>query len=124
MLSYENGLVSLLVCIMCAIQSMEVRRCCEISHLYVVKALSKLKKCDLFLIVHQCDVKVCKPNLVVDGNFCNNMECCMTKESGYIEYDSLPGQIRTGCIRTPKLARRFCEEHVRDHKELDKVGIQ
>ena len=61
--------------------------------------------------MHQFDVKGGEKNLVIDGNFDNNMECCMAKESGYIEYDSLPGQIRLSCIRTPKLDSRFCEEH-------------
>ncbi|KAK2549883.1 hypothetical protein P5673_029592 [Acropora cervicornis] len=31
-------------------------------------------------IVHQCDVKGCKENLVIDRSFDNNMECCMAKE--------------------------------------------
>ena len=44
-----------------------------------MKALSKLNECDLF-IVHQCDVKGCKENLVIDRSFDNNMECCMAKE--------------------------------------------
>ena len=48
----------------------------------------------------------------------------MAKESGCIEYDSLPGQIRMGCVRTPKLGSQFCEEHLQDLKELDKVGIK
>ena len=66
-----------------------------------MKVRSKLNECDLF-IVHQCDVKGCKENLVIDRSFDNNMECCMAKERlvGNIEYDSLPGlpaQIRTGC---------------------------
>ena len=49
------------------------------------------------------------------------------KISGYNEYDSLPvlpGQIRTGCITMAKRGSRSCEEHHRDHKELDKVGIK
>ena len=70
----------------------------------------------MIFLVHQCDMKACKENRVIDGNFDNNMECCTAKEGGYIEFDSLPGEIRTGC--------QFCEEHLRDHKELDKVGIK
>ena len=31
--SYENGLVSILLCLVYAIQSIEVRRCSEIRHL-------------------------------------------------------------------------------------------
>ena len=78
----------------------------------------------MIFLVHQCDVKACKENVVIDGNFDNNIECCTAKEGGYIEFDSLPGQIRTGCIRTPKFGSQFCEQHLRGHKELDKVGTK
>ena len=44
-----------------------------------MKALSKLNECDLF-IVHQCDVKGCKENIVFDRSFDNNMACCMSEE--------------------------------------------
>ena len=71
--------------------------------------------------MHQCNINGCKRNLVLDGNFDNNRECCMAKGSGYIEYESLPGEIKTGCTRTPKLGARFCKEHVIYHQELDKV---
>ena len=55
-----------------------------------------------------CDVKVWKENLVFDGSFDNNTEYCMAKESGYIEYDSHPGQIRMGCIKERQnLAGKF-----------------
>lgn len=76
--------------------------------------------CHSFVLDHQCDTNGCKRNLVLDGNFDNNRECCMAKDSGFIQYDSLPGQIRSGCIVTPKLGSRFCENHIVDHKELDK----
>ena len=44
----------------------------------------------------------------------------MVKKSGYLIYDSLPGEITTGCINTPKLGERFCSDHLQDHQELDK----
>ena len=50
----------------------------------MLKALSKLKKCDLFS-APEYDLKVCKENLIMDGNFDNNMECYMAKEIGCIE---------------------------------------
>lgn len=56
---------------------------------------------------------------MLDGNFDNNREWCMAKGSGFIEYDSLPGEIKTA--QTPKRSTRFCEEHLVDHQELDKV---
>ena len=58
---------------------------------------------------------------MLDGNFDNNHECCLAKGSGFIEYDSLPGEIKTGCNQTPKLGTRFCGKHLVDHQELDKV---
>ena len=76
---------------MYAIQSMEVKKCSEISYL-LWKHCQNWRNAMIFL-VHQCDVKGCKENLVIDRNFDNNMECCMAKESGYIECDSFPGQI-------------------------------
>ena len=60
---------------------------------------------------------------MLDGNFDNNRECCMAKGSGFLEYDSLPGEIKTGCMQTPKLGTRFCEKHLVDHQQLDKVCI-
>ena len=66
----------------------------------------------MIILVHQCDAKGCEENLVNDGNFDNNMEWIMAKESGYIKYDSLPGQIRMGCIAAPKRGSRFCEEYL------------
>ena len=41
----------------------------------------------MIFLVHQCDVKGCEENLVNDGNFDNNMEWIMAKESGYIKSD-------------------------------------
>ena len=85
-----------------------------------MKALSKLNECDLF-IVHQCDVEGCKENLVIDRSFDNSMEFCMAKERlggvlNMIPFLDDPGQIRMGCIATPKLGSRSCEEHHGDHK--------
>ena len=37
----------------------------------------------MIFLVHQCDVRGCQGNLVNDGNFDNNMEWIMAKESGY-----------------------------------------
>ena len=70
--------------------------------------------------VHSCDVKGCQNNVVLDGNFDNNRECCMAKTSGCLKYDSLPGEITTGCTKTPKLGHRFCKDHCQDHQELDR----
>ena len=83
----------------------------------------RLKLINLCL-VHRCDVKGCAGNLVLDGNFDNNRECCMAKKSGYLIYKSLPGEIPTGCMNTPQLGQRFCNLHHHDHQELDKHAVQ
>ena len=70
--------------------------------------------------VHSCEVKGCQNNVVLDGNFDNNRECCMAKTSGCLKYDSLPGEITTGCTKTPKLGQRFYKDHCQDHQELDR----
>ena len=57
---------------------------------------------------------------MLDGNFDNNRECCMAKNSGCLLYDSLPGEIATGCVNSPKKGERFCKDHCHDHQELDK----
>ena len=65
MLSHKNGLVSILLCLMYAIESMKVRRCSEISHLLKRKNWQNYK--NVIFLVHQCDVKGCKDNLVIHG---------------------------------------------------------
>lgn len=75
---------------------------------------------NIILAAHTCHIKGCQKNLVLDGNFDNNRECCMAKRSGWLVYDSLPDEIATGCINTPKLGERFCKQHCHDHQELDK----
>ncbi|XP_068734528.1 uncharacterized protein [Montipora capricornis] len=78
-------------------------------------------KHEYFACTHKGNSPGCKTNLVIDGNFDNNRECCMGKGCGFIQYDSLPGEIKTGCTQTPKLGKRFCVEHLLDHKGLDEI---
>ena len=35
----------------------------------------------------------------------------MARETGYIEYDGLEGQIRTGCMNTPEQKSEYCSLH-------------
>lgn len=46
----------------------------------------------------------------------------MAKTSACLIYDSLPGEIATGCIKTPKLGARFCKDHCVDHQEMHKCA--
>ena len=35
----------------------------------------------------------------------------MAKDAGYIEFSSISGSIKSGCINTPQYNSRFCEVH-------------
>ena len=85
-----------------------------------MKALSKLNECDLiyiFFIVHPCDVKSCKENLVIDRSFDNNMECCMAKERLVGVLNMIPFLDFLGRSEWAAQQRsRSCEDHHQDHK--------
>ena len=49
--------------------------------------------------------------MVIDGNQKIRRSVCMATDAGSIEYPSLPGSIKTGCIRSPKFKFKFCERH-------------
>ena len=49
--------------------------------------------------------------MVIDGNAKNNRSVCFAKDAGYIQYDGLPGRIKTGCMSTPTYRSHFCDEH-------------
>ena len=36
---------------------------------------------------------------------------CRASDAGFLEYPSLPGAIRTGCINSPAFMSRFCTQH-------------
>ena len=42
----------------------------------------------------------------------NRRDVCFAKDAGYIEFDGLPGSIKTGCTATPAYKSRFCDQHV------------
>ena len=58
---------------------------------------------------HMCTFPGCKNVLVLDGNQKNQKSICMPKDAGYIEFLSIPGSIKSGCINTPQYNSRFCE---------------
>jgi len=49
--------------------------------------------------------------LVIDGNMKNHHAVCAASDAGYIEYDGLPGRVRTECTNTPEQRDRFCSLH-------------
>lgn len=63
------------------------------------------------LIEHRCDVVGCGKVIVLDGNMKNNREVCYAIDAGYMEFDNLPGRIKTGCPNTPAFKSRYCPIH-------------
>ena len=49
--------------------------------------------------------------LIIDGNMKNHRSVCAANEAGYIQYDGLPGRVKTGCTNTPEQKHRFCTLH-------------
>ena len=49
--------------------------------------------------------------LVLDGNQKNNRPVCAAEDAGYVEYEGLPGSVKTGCMDTPEQKSRFCTSH-------------
>ncbi|XP_068684800.1 uncharacterized protein [Montipora foliosa] len=112
----------------CRIPKMCSNRLCNLTQHYGYYTVGDKKFFDedwdtheYFACTHKGNSPGCKTNLVIDGNFDNNRECCMGKGCGFIQYDSLPGEVKTGCTQTPKLGKRFCVEHLLDHKGLDEI---
>ena len=66
---------------------------------------------DFFAIDHECKFPGCKGVLVLDGNMKNRRDVCAASEAGYIEYESLPGVIKTGCQLSPGYQSKYCYEH-------------
>jgi len=60
---------------------------------------------------HRCSTNGCGKVLVIDGNMKNHRSVCAASEAGYIEYDGLPGRVKTGCTNTPEQKSRFCHLH-------------
>ena len=60
---------------------------------------------------HRCSKAGCGSVLVIDGNLKNHRSVCAASEAGYVQYDGLPGKIKTGCTNTPCQKSRFCLVH-------------
>lgn len=53
----------------------------------------------------------CGTVLVLDGNMKNRRHVCNARDAGYIEYQGLPGKIKTGCMLTPEYKSEYCRKH-------------
>ena len=49
--------------------------------------------------------------LVIDGNMKNRRDICGATEAGFVEYEGLPGAIKTGCQLSPGYQSRYCYHH-------------
>lgn len=49
--------------------------------------------------------------MVIDGNMKNRRDVCAASEAGYIEYEGLPGFIKTGCQNSPLGMSKYCYSH-------------
>lgn len=49
--------------------------------------------------------------LVMDGNMKNHRDVCKATEAGFTKFDGLPGQVKTGCQKTPDFKSRYCCLH-------------
>ena len=60
---------------------------------------------------HECSLPGCKNVLVIDGNMKNRHDVCAASEAGFVEYEGLPGMIKTGCQLSPTNYSKYCYEH-------------
>ena len=60
---------------------------------------------------HRCSVSGCGKVLVIDENMKNHRSVCAASEAGYLQYDGLPGHVKTGCTNTPEQRSYFCHLH-------------
>ena len=41
----------------------------------------------------------------------NRRDVCMAKDAGYMEFQGLPGKVKTGCQASPSYKSRYCTSH-------------
>jgi hypothetical protein len=56
---------------------------------------------------------------VIDGNMKNHRDVCLAKDAGYIEFEGLPGKIKTGCQSSPQYNGRYCASHAPNAPSCD-----
>ena len=65
----------------------------------------------LFFLAHTCSFPGCGSVLVLDGNMKNHRDVCYAKDAGFIQFDGLPGLIKTGCPASPDYKSQYCAQH-------------
>lgn len=61
---------------------------------------------------HRYTYPGCRIVLVPDGNMKNRRNLCLAKDASFIEFENLPGSIKSGCQRTPAYKSRYCKHHM------------
>ena len=69
-------------------------------------------------------MKGCGTVLVLDGNKKNNRPVCAAQGAGYVEYEGLPGKVKTGCMNTPEQQSMFCYLHKPRKMEVQSEDAQ
>ena len=62
-------------------------------------------------VAHKCKHSGCGKVFVIDGNQKNRQDVCAASEAGVIEYDNLPGYIKSGCQLSPSFGSKYCFFH-------------
>ena len=60
---------------------------------------------------HVCEFPGCRSVLIMDGNMKNRRDVCAASEAEYIEYEGLPGALKTGCQFSPAYQTKYCNTH-------------
>ena len=66
----------------------------------------------IIILAHSCAIVGCGSVLALDGNMKNRRDLCYAKDAGFIEFDGIPGSIKTGCFATPAFKSRYCPAHM------------
>ena len=70
------------------------------------------------ITAHSCSFPGCGTVLVLDGNMKNRRDVCFAKDAGFIEFEGLPGLIKTGCTASPAYKSQYCDLHKNHACEL------
>ena len=60
---------------------------------------------------HRCNKPGCGNVIIIDGNMKNHRAVCAANEAGYVQYENLPGIVKTGCMNTPDIRSQYCSIH-------------
>lgn len=53
----------------------------------------------------------------------NRRDVCCAKNAGFIQFDGLPGSIKTGCPETPAFKSRYCSQHKSQACDLHSLEV-